>query len=409
MPTMPAKGLDRFVATLTWKKAVKDAEKAKRGPSLKPPRQVSYLCYLQRGLSLQLVISYGGSKSWRALTYRDGKPHYWKLGNYPQLSVKEARKQAYAYLENPQRIEDAAKVGTFKEVAENWFKRHVEHNKLRTADEIRRQLKAYVYPKWADRKFTDIRRRTVAELLDHIADQHGSAMSNYVLATLSSIMNWYQSRDEDYVSPIVKGMGNGKPKSRDRVLSENEIRRLWQAADESGRYGALLKLLLLTAQRRDKVASMRWDDLSDGVWTIRTEAREKGNPGKLKLPPLALAIIAEQPRLANSPYIFPGSLKGHFRNFADSKAELDERLTDMPPWRLHDLRRTARSLMAEAGVQRDIAERVLGHSVGGVEAVYDRHTYDAEKAKALELVAKKIRDIIQPPPPNVVPLERARP
>src|ERR1700722_12242374 len=90
MPTMPAKGLDRFVDTLTWKKAVKAAEKAKRGPTLKEPRQVSFLCYLQRGLSLQLVISYGGSKSWRALTYRDGKPHYWKLGNYPQMTVKEA-------------------------------------------------------------------------------------------------------------------------------------------------------------------------------------------------------------------------------------------------------------------------------------------------------------------------------
>lgn len=251
--------------TLTWRKALKDAEKAKRGPALKPPRQVSYLCYLQRGLSLQLVISYGGSKSWRALTYRDGKPHYWKLGNYPQMTVKQARTKAVEYFENPQKLEDAAAVGTFKKIAESWLKRYVEREKLRTAPEIRRQLKTYVYPKWADKKFSDIRRKTVHELLDHIADQNGEAMSNYVLATLSSIMTWYQSRDDDYVSPIVRRMRNGKPKSRDRKLTHNEILRLWQAADDSGSYGGILKLLLLTAQRRDKVASMRHDDVVDGV------------------------------------------------------------------------------------------------------------------------------------------------
>ena len=170
MPTMPAKGLDRFVDTLTWKKGLKDAEHEHRArhakrhakrrdgetetpyQPLKPPRQVSYLHYMERGLSLMLVLSYGGTKSWRALTYRDGKPHYWKLGTYPQVTVQQARRKAREYFENPQKVENAAEVGTFKEVAENWFQRYVvKEEKLISAPEIRRQLDKYVYPKWGSK------------------------------------------------------------------------------------------------------------------------------------------------------------------------------------------------------------------------------------------------------------------
>ena len=437
MPAMPArKGLDRFVDTLTWRKALKDAEHehkerhAKRTAKLdqpqpyqplKPPRQVSYLHYMERGLSLMLVISYGGTKSWRALTYRDGKPHYWKVGTYPKTTVKEARNKATEYFKDPDKIEDAFEVGTFKEVAENWFKRHVEKSKLRTAHEIRRQLRTYVYPEWATKKFLDIRRKTVNELLDTIEDDNGATMANYVLATVSSIMTWHQSRDENYVSPIVKGMRKAKPKSRDRILNDNEIRRVWQAADDFGAYGGLIKMLLLTAQRRAKVKTMRWDDVVDGVWTIRTAEREKGNPAQLKLPQMALDVIAAQPRIAGNPYIFSGSLKGRrpkkdtpklerpsgpatFNSFSEHKAELDAALGDLPRWTLHDLRRTARSLMAAAGVADHIAERVLGHGPKGVEGTYNRFAYPAEKAEALQRLAAKIGAIVNPPPSHVVAL-----
>jgi integrase len=436
MPALPAKGLDRFVDTLTWPKAIRDAERehkarhAKRNAKLdqpqpyqplKPPRQISYLHYMERGLSLMLVISYGGTKSWRALTYRDGKPYYWKLGTYPQTTVKEARLKAAEYFKNPQKVEDAFEVGTFKEVAEKWFKQKVERGGLRTAYEIRRQLHKYVYPQWGSKKFLDIRRRTVNDLLDKIEEDNGATMANYVLATVSSIMVWWQARDENYSSPIVKGMRKAKSKSRDRILSENEIRRVWQAADDFGSYGGLIKMLLLTAQRRAKVKTMRWDDVSDGVWTIRTAAREKENARQLKLPQMALDVLAAQPRLAGNPYVFPGSLKGRrpkkdtpkqerptgpatLNSFSGHKAELDAVLDDLPRWTLHDLRRTARSLMAEAGVSRDTAERVLGHALPGVEGTYDRYAYAAEKAEALQRLAAKIASILNPPPSHVVAL-----
>ena len=177
-----------------------------------------------------------------------------------------------------------------------------------------------------------------------------------------AIFNWYEKRNEDYRSPIVRGMCrySSKASARDRILTDAEIRKLWGA---SGLYADMLKLLLLTGQRRDKVASIRREDLKNGAWTIATEAREKNNAGVLDLPGAALDIIRRQPR--SNGYVFPGARGGHFANFK-ARANIHQ-----GSWVVHDLRRTARSLMSRAGVRPDIAERVLGHAISGVEAIYD--------------------------------------
>ena len=145
-----------------------------------------------------------------------------------------------------------------------------------------------------------------------------------------------------------------------------------------GTFGALVQLLLLTAQRKDKVVNMRRADISDGVWTIATAKREKGNAGKLKLPQMALDIIAAQPVIDSNPFVLPGGRYRDsiptFNSFSWRKRELDKQLPKKTPhWTLHDLRRTARSLMSRAGVSRDHSERVLGHAILGVEGVYDRY------------------------------------
>jgi integrase len=369
-------------------------------------RQVAYIDTIERGLALVLVVSYGGSKTFRVLTYRNGKPRSQKLGTYPQMTVKAAREKAREYFQNPERFAARAEIGSLKNVAENWFRRHVEGDLLRSHAEIRRQLEKYVYPRWKDRKFLEIRRRDVNELLDYVADNHGRNQADAVLATIRHIMNWHQSRDENYVSPIVKGMRRNKPVARERILNDTEIRRLWRACDQvNATFGALIKIALLTAQRRDKVATMRWDDFADGAWTIRVEDREKGTAGKLKLPEMALEIIEQQPRIAANPYVFPGRGTTALNSFSQRKAELDEKLSDMEPWVIHDLRRTARSLLSRAGVRPDISERVMGHAIGGVEGVYDRHTYDVEKADALNRLATLLGSILNPPSDKVVQLQ----
>ena len=369
---------------------------------------------------LILRVNYGGLKSWRALHYLkridgEGKhltiPTTSKLGKWPVLSLADARAKAKVFLADPQKALQQADSGSFRDVAQNFIKRHVEANKLRSKGDIVRCLEKYVYPHWGDRPFREIRRGDVANLLDHIEDNHGKRMADVVLGMIRSLMNWYTTRDDDYVSPIVKGMkrsnGNG---GRARILTDDEIRALWVACEGAGMFGAYCQTLLLTAQRRRKVADMQWSDVVDGTWTIRSDdPREKNHAGVLKLPKILIEMLQGQPRIAGNPFVFPGKPRGRrtpgpapLRSFAENKAALDRKLPDMPPWVLHDLRRTARSLMSRAGVPGEHAERVLGHAIRGVEGIYNRHEYTDEKAAALQALADQVERILHPPEGNVV-------
>jgi integrase len=393
--------------------------------------QIDYFDTLLPGLILRL--GYGGSKTWLVRHYlkrtnKDGKrvsvPTTHKLGRYPILKVKEARDRARVFLADPVKAKAKADTGSFRDVAENFVKRYVEAKmKLRTKDEIVRLLNTLIFPHWADRPFREIKRRDVTDLLDKIADKNGARQADKALAIIRKMANWFASRDDDYISPVVKDMGlyHAADRKRDRILgnvpitngddtvdyNDDEIRALWQGCDDMGTFGALLKVALLTAQRREKVLTMRWDDIRDGVWTIPSETREKSNAGTLKLPQAVLDIIAAQPQIAGNPYVFAGRGGGPFNNFSQRKQELDEKL-NIPDWVIHDLRRTAKTLMVRAGVRPDISERVLGHKIKGVEAVYDRHGYDAEKADALTRLAALVGTIIHPPPANVADLAKAR-
>lgn len=384
---------------------------------LKPPAsgQLDYFDAVMPGLVLR--VNYGGAKVWRAMHYvtkvSDGKritastTH--KLGRYPHLKLKDAREKARQFLADPQKAMTQADSGSFREVAENFIKRHVEHEKLRTQPEIERVLRRYVYPKWQHRPFREIGRGDVAALLDQIVDDNGARQADMCLAVIRKMMNWFATRDDHYVSPIVKGMqrNNSDDSKRERILSDDEIRALWKAAD--GTFGALLKVALLTAQRKDKVANMQWGDIVDGVWEIPSEKREKSNAGSLQLPQAVIDIVEAQPRLAGNPHVFAaGKGNGPFNSFSQRKEELDAKLPRMPHWQIHDLRRTSRSLMSRANVRPDISERVLGHAIAGVEGVYDRHSYDDEKAQALRQLAALVERIINPRKAKVVDLSERR-
>ena len=154
------------------------------------------------------------------------------------------------------------------------------------------------------------------------------------------MMVWHQSRDENYTSPIVKGMKRDKrlpeQRTRDRILDDDEIRGLWKALDElDPTFAGVVKLCLLTAQRREKVVSMRWQDLDleTGTWRIPSEDREKGNAGILVLPAMAIDVIKRQPHINDSPYVFAVARSRkqkwpRFSAWSQRKAELDEKLPD---------------------------------------------------------------------------------
>ena len=158
-------------------------------------------------------------------------------------------------------------------------------------------------------------------------------------------------------------------------------------------------------QRRDKVRTMQWSDIRNGTWTIRTAEREKSNAEKLALPELALQIIEAQPRFVGNDYVFAAG-KGAIDNMSWHKAAI-YKASNTVDWRLHDLRRSARSLMSRAGVLSEHAERVLGHAIRGVEGIYDRHAYDNEKAAALTALAALIERILAGPTDNVLPMHGA--
>lgn len=371
-------------------------------------------------------VSPSGSKSY-AVVRRDpvtGKQVWAAIGSAAVLKIEEARARARMALQRiaaglPAIEPRTEAPETFRQVAENWQRRHVEAKGLRSRAEIERTLNKYVMPSWGDREFIGIRRRDIASLLDRIEDEHGARQADLVLAYLRTMATWYAARRDDYVPPFIRGMRRAAPVKRARVLTDDELRAVWGEAQKPGQLGAVIRLALLTAQRREKIASMRWEDIDGEVWTVPAEARSKGTGGALKLPPQAMAIIRGQPRHEGNPYVFAGRTKGsHFDGFSKHKAAFDKALpkvrtpdggeSAIPSWTVHDLRRTARSLMARAGVRPDIAERVLGHVQAGVEGVYDRHRYDTEKGEALAALAALIERILTPPVENVVSLEERR-
>lgn len=365
------------------------------------------------------------------------------LGQFHEsrFTLAAARKKARELIEGLESGADVARIlqpceetteRTFKQVTEDFLSRHVDKNNLRSAAEIKRIFNAYVWPEFGQQPFKSVRRRAITELLDKIEDGRagengdlgGPVQADRVLAAMSKLFVWYASRDDDYVSPIVRGMSRTQPaqRARKRVIgmtssgeiNDDELRLFWATASSAGGFGAFLQTCLLTAQRRAKIMNMKRAHVTaKGLWSIDGEAREKANAGALQLAPMALAIVRARPEVADNPFVFAGSGGKAMWPGDKLKKDFDSKLAEanggkpIEHWTIHDLRRTAKTLMRRAGVDSEITERVLGHAIPGVEGVYDRHDYGAEKADALLRLEGLVKLIVDPKH-NVVPLRRKR-
>ena len=259
-------------------------------------------------------------------------------------------------------------------------------------------------------------------MLDRIADDYGPVMADRTLAYFRKAFNWRAARDDDFHPPIAKGMARTKPKerARARILSDDEIRDLWSALDtvtEPACYAAYVRTLLLTATRRDEAAQMSWDEIDGDTWTIPAARYKTKTEHVVPLADLARALMGERPKdHAKRPFVFSTTHGAKpFSGYSKAKKILDKksptggshRHNPVEPWTLHDLRRTARSLMSRAGVPTDHAERAIGHVIAGVRSVYDRHQYLAEKKKAFEALASLIEQI-RNPAPNIEQIAKHR-
>ena len=304
--------------------------------ALRPrPKRYAYADPEMRGHYVRVTPT--GAKSFATVTRSlDGKQVWTTLGLADRMTVATAREMARAAITRVRAGLPAfeAKGETFGDVVANWRKRHVERSGLRSRDEIVRLLERHILPAWHHREFISIRRSDVAALLDDVEDNHGARQADYCLNVARSIMNWYAARHDDYAPPIVRGMRRQSPhaQARARVLSDDEIKAIWAAAEGAGAYGGIVRLALLTAQRRTKVTTMKWADIAGDEWTIPKAPREKDSAGVLKLPKTALAIIERQPRLGDNPYVFAGRGDGPINGMSKCKARLD-RTSGVSGWR----------------------------------------------------------------------------
>ena len=220
------------------------------------------------------------------------------LGTTADLKINQARDMAREAIRRIKEGKPATeppppKPESVAVVVDNWLRRHVDKNELRTAGELRRVVDRYILPYWADRTFVELRRSDIAALLDVIEDKHGARQADVVLSTLRSVAGWVQSRDDLYTLPFARGMRrvrDAAPCTRQDINRRRDPAGI-VFAGEIGQIGPLVKLALLTAQRREKLLTLRWGDIdSNGIWTIQAEEREKGHPGTFQLPRLALGI-----------------------------------------------------------------------------------------------------------------------
>jgi integrase len=365
---------------------------------------------------LYLLIQPTGRRRF-ALRYRyDGQSR--KVTLPPGLSLAAARKAAAdAALDLDRGVDPgearkaarakaaAAAADTVRAICGQYLAR--EGDKLRTRRQRELLLDQHIYPAFGDRPIGSIRRGEVVRLLDKIEDRSGGRTADVVLTVLRRIFNWWALRDESFIPPIIRGMGRHSTAAhaRSRILNDDELRRVWRAAESFSVFGPLLKFLLLTGSRRGEAGAMTRDEVADGIWTLPAARNKTKQELARPLSRAALAIIEEQPRIAGVPFIFAAGkrpLRGDWR----MKSRLDA-ASGVTGWTIHDLRRTARSLLSRCGVNVDVAERCLGHVVGGVRGTYDRHRYQTEMLAAYEALAAQIERIVAPQP-NIVPL-RGRP
>ena len=220
---------------------------------------------------------------------------------------------------------------------------------LRSAGEYQSAFDRLVKPAIGKLAIYDVRRSYVVEMLDAVEDRSGPVMADRTLAYLRKAFNWHATRDDRFVPPIVRGRGRTKAseRARDRILSDDKLRAIWPKL--TGNFGGIVKLLLLTAQRRDEVSQVRRAEIVDDVWTIPAERYKSKRATIVPLSPSALDIINSQTK--NSDYVFTSRTKRTaFSGFGKGKAALDK-ATGVSGWTLHDLRRTARTLMVRAGVR----------------------------------------------------------
>ena len=360
---------------------------------------------------LALRVSDTGRKAW---TYfyrlRNGKviQRRMTLGMYPAMSVEQAHK---AWRE----ARDLVQVGrdpmaaadsslppmSFVGVFEEWIKRDQAGN--RSVGRIERRMRVNVLPAWEHRLITDIDRRACLAVIDDIADRGKVILARRVFSHLHRMFVWCVGRGILAVNPLQHAAKPGTETSRERVLTDHEIVKLWSASERlKPYYRDAFRLLLLTAARKQEISELRWDEIKDGAIHLEGERTKTGKPHLIPLSSAARRIIDQIER--NGAYVFRTSTGRPSTNWARAKTTLDE-VSDVSGWIIHDLRRTVATGLQQLGIPLPVTEEILGHVSGsrsGVVGIYQRYNYEPEKRAALEAWGARVMALVEGREPGKV-------
>jgi integrase len=341
----------------------------------------------QRGLGVRVTAT--GGKSYLVQYTLGGRKRRVPLGSSSAISLAAARKAAQQILGEVAVGKDpaadrktAASAGelTLDGLISEWRARHLVHRRRRYAAEATRALR-YAFAKHLRTPATALTTKAVRAILNAIADGGRRSIARQAGAYGRACYGWAVHVDLLADNPFI-GIRLETVASRERVLTDQELRSIWQATEDRGSYRHIVRLLLLTGQRREEIAGMLWSELDADrmTWTIPA-ARTKNH--RVQIVPLskqAKAVLSAQPNFAHDDRVFMG-----FRSFSKAKPRLDAE-SGVTGWRLHDLRRTVATGLQRLGVRLEVTEAVLGHVGGsraGIVGIYQRHTWADEKRAAL--------------------------
>jgi integrase len=380
---------------------------------------------------LFLRVREGGSRTFIAKWRQGSMQRRHNLGKVGVLSLDDARKAARELFVGIDKGVDpvAAKAKArvdgsklFQTLAEDYLRHREKGMKPGSLDQIQRHLRLYWKPLHT-LAVGKIDRALVASELRTMQDQRGPIAADRARSTLSAFYAWLIGEGQADINPVMGTNKSGQGRDRDRVLSEAELVRVWQAADPATDYGRIVRLLMLTAQRRDEIADLRHSEIvlldvpGGALIDLPKERTKNSRPHMVPLSESAAAILRGIPQRGNRAHVF-GEGEGGYSGFSRAKAAMDKRLAKdgaIEHWTLHDLRRSAATIMGDRlGVLPHVTEAILHHvstaasGKAGVAGVYNRSTYLQEKRAALDAWAGYLGALVAAAEgANVVPLKRA--
>lgn len=325
------------------------------------------------------------------------------LGVWGSLTVDQAREAARARLgavargidvkaERTRRREEADRERaeaalTFGALVNEWAVLHLVHCRPRYAREAQRALRIAFEHLW-NRPAARLSRADAVNTLDAIARAGKAAMAGRTLAYARACFRWAQKRGKVPGNPFHELPISTGVSERDRVLTDPELAAVWEAAGRMAfPFGPFVRLLILTLQRREEVAGMRWSELSGdlALWTIPASRMKNRKPHVVHLAEAAQEVLRSVSRIEGSDLIFTTTRRTPVSGISKAKVRLDSE-AKVSGWRLHDLRRTGVSKLAAMGFDSIVADKLLAHKpskLRGVAAVYQRHDFAGERRKAL--------------------------